>query len=185
MAHYLKNHLLIAMPSLNDSYFHRAVVYLCEHDDDGAMGVIINQPTELMLDALLEQVDLASTINAHKTTPVLLGGPVNSNQGMVLHDSPSSWPSSIQVSDKMQLTTSIDILSEISHGTGPDHALVTLGYAGWSAGQLEQEIIDNTWLTVESNPNILFEVPTHDKWKAAGMLLGLDISLLSSTAGHA
>jgi putative transcriptional regulator len=184
MTQSLKNHFLIAMPSLQDSHFHHSVVYVCEHTPDGAMGIIINQPTELMIDALLDHVDIENQAKINQTTPVLFGGPVNDTQGMVLHNSTIQWPSSLKVSDSIQLTTSIEILDSISKGQGPNKALITLGYSGWEAGQLETEITENSWLTVESSDDILFTLPANERWHAAAELLGVDIDLLSPVAGH-
>jgi putative transcriptional regulator len=181
----LKNHFLIAMPNLNDTFFYHSVVYLCEHDDQGAMGLIINRPTQIMLDELLTHVDIDSTDDSNKNQPILFGGPVHKSQGMVLHDSPQGWDSTLQLSDSLYLTTSMDILKHIGQGTGPENKLITLGYAGWDAGQLEDEIAENSWLTVESSSAVLFDVPTDQRWHAAAELLGVDINLLTSTAGHA
>lgn len=185
MATSLKNHFLIAMPSLNDTFFYHSVVYLCEHDEQGAMGLIINRPTQITVDELLNHVNIETFATQNKETPILFGGPVHKSQGMVLHDSDEVWDSSIQITESLYLTTSTDILKEIGQGTGPQNMLIALGYAGWDAGQLEQEIIENSWLTVESNHTIIFNTPANQRWQAAAALLGVDITLLSSTAGHA
>lgn len=181
----LKNHFLIAMPSLSDTFFHRSVVYLCEHDENGAMGLIINRPTQIMLDELLAHIDIDNTSMANKEMPVLFGGPVHKSQGMVLHDSAQDWDSTLQLTESLYLTTSPDILNQIGQGRGPKNKLITLGYAGWDAGQLEQEITENSWLTVESSTELLFNTPTNDRWNSAAALLGVDINLLSSNVGHA
>jgi len=185
MAISLKNHFLIAMPSLNDTFFYRSVIYLCEHDDEGSMGLIINRPTQIMLDELLAHINISSNAAPQKTTPILFGGPVQKSQGLVLHDSAGNWNSSKQISDNIFLTTSTDILKTIGTEEGPEHTLVALGYAGWGAGQLEQEIADNSWLTVAANDDILFHTPSKQRWQAAATLLGIDINLISDVAGHA
>lgn len=173
------------MPSLNDTFFYRSVVYLCEHDDEGAMGIIINRPTQIMLDELLTHINISSDAAPSKTTSILFGGPVQKSQGLVLHDSAGTWNSSKQISDTIFLTTSTDILKTIGTKEGPAHTLVALGYAGWGAGQLEQEIADNSWLTVAANDDILFHTPSKQRWQAAATLLGIDINLISGVAGHA
>ncbi|MDF1588573.1 MAG: YqgE/AlgH family protein [Gammaproteobacteria bacterium] len=185
MASSLKNHFLIAMPSLNDTFFYHSVVYLCEHDDKGAMGLIINRPTQITVDELLTHINIDTSAAQNKHIPILFGGPVDKSQGMVLHDSKQYRDSSLQISDSLYLTTSTDILKQIGHGAGPENMLIALGYAGWDAGQLEQEISDNSWLTVKSDHSIIFNTPANERWQAAAALLGVDITLLSSIAGHA
>lgn len=182
----LQNHFLVAMPTLADSFFYRSVVYLCEHDQNGAMGLIINRPTRVMLEELLTHLKIENHADSLKTTPVLFGGPVQKGQGMVIHDQQrSEWKSSLQLADDVFLTTSTDILEAIGNGNGPEHALVTLGYAGWGAGQLEQELADNSWLTVPADRDLLFDTPADQRWQAAAQLLGVDINLMSNTTGHA
>lgn len=185
MATSLQHHFLIAMPALADSFFHRSVVYICEHDEKGAMGLIINRPTHVMLTELLDHLQIINSEAAPKTTPVLFGGPVQKEQGMVIHNSTDSWKTSLQLSSELFLTTSTDILETIGSNKGPKNAIVTLGYSGWDAGQLEQEIIDNSWLTVEANDDILFHTPAEQRWHAAAKLLGVDINLMSQSVGHA
>jgi putative transcriptional regulator len=182
----LQNHFLIAMPSLVDSFFYRSVVYICEHDDSGAMGLIINRPTKVMLTELLAHLKIENASDYIQRTPVLFGGPVQKGQGLVIHDQPGSeWRSSLHLSDEIVLTTSTDILEALGTDTGPEHAIVTLGYAGWEAGQLEQELADNSWLTVPASHDLLFNTPPDDRWEAAANLLGIDIHLMSQTTGHA
>lgn len=180
-----QHHFLIAMPSMVDSFFHRSVVYLCEHNKDGAMGLIINRPTQIMLAALLSHLDIHNPTERSKKLPILFGGPVQKDQGMVIHDSHANWEKSIPLADNIFLTTSTDILKSIGTESGPKHVLITLGYAGWGEGQLEQELIENSWLTVPANAEILFNTPTDKRWQAAAKLLGVDISLMSNTVGHA
>jgi len=181
----LQHHFLIAMPAMADSFFHRSVVYICEHDEQGAMGLIINRPTHVMLTELLSHLDIDNSETIPTTTPVLFGGPVQKGQGMVIHNSHASWQTSLQLSEELFLTTSTDILATIGSDQGPKDAIVTLGYSGWDAGQLEQEIADNSWLTVAANNDILFNTPADQRWQAAAKLLGVDINLMSNTVGHA
>lgn len=186
MATSLKNHFLIAMPSLNDPFFHHAVVYICEHTEQGAMGLIINRPTQIMLDDLLRHIHIESNLPLTKTKPVLFGGPVEKNQGMVLHDTASDgWGDSIAIASNVYLTSSTEILKAISQDQGPENHLVALGYSSWGAGQLEREISENSWLTVVANNAILFHTESKECWKEAASLLGVDINLMSEQAGHA
>jgi len=181
----LQHHFLIAMPALADSFFHRAVIYICEHDEQGAMGIIINKPTQVMLPELLSHLEIENTTSQLKTMPVLFGGPVQKGQGMVIHNSKEKWQTSIALSDSLFLTTSTDILEKIGSENGPQKSLVTLGYSGWNAGQLEQEISDNSWLTVQANDHIIFNTPADLRWNEAAKLLGIDINLMSNSLGHA
>ncbi|PHS71596.1 MAG: YqgE/AlgH family protein [Methylophaga sp.] len=180
-----QHHFLIAMPSLADSFFYRSLVYICEHDKNGAMGLIVNRPTQIMLEELLSHLDIQNPSKLPQKLPVLFGGPVQKGQGMIIHDSPANWNSSIQLADNMFLTTSTDILESIGTSEGPDHTLITLGYAGWGKGQLEQELAENSWLTVPANTSILFNTSADKRWQAAAQLLGIDINLMTDTVGHA
>jgi len=181
----LQHHFLIAMPAMADSFFHRSVVYICEHDEEGAMGLIINRPTHVMLTELLTHLEIENAETIPRTTPVLFGGPVQKGQGMVIHNSHEPWKTTLQLSDELFLTTSTDILETIGSEKGPKDAIITLGYSGWGAGQLEQEIVDNSWLTVAANNDILFHTPAEQRWHAAAKLLGVDINLMTNTVGHA
>ncbi len=181
----LQDHFLIAMPALADSFFHRAVVYICEHNSEGAMGLIVNKPTQVMLPELLSHLDIHNTAPALKTMPVLFGGPVEKGQGMVMHNSHEKWKTTMELSESLFLTTSTDILEKIGSDEGPKKSVVTLGYSGWDAGQLEQEIVDNSWLTVSANEQILFDTPAEQRWHEAAKLLGVDINLITTTSGHA
>ncbi len=185
MADSFKHHFLIAMPALTDSFFYRSVVYLCEHDADGAMGLIINRPTKIMLTELLSHLEVDNDSEAKMNTPVLFGGPVQKEQGMVLHGGPAQWPNTMEIHQGVYLTTSSEILPTLGTDTGPEHFLVTLGYAGWGAGQIEQELADNTWLTVSATTEILFETPADQRWHTAANLLGINIDLISANAGRA
>ena len=181
----LQHHFLIAMPSLVDTFFYHSVVYICEHNDKGAMGLIINRPTQVMLVDLLSHLDIKNPSERLTNTPVLFGGPVEKGQGMVIHDSHAGWKTSVELSEDIFLTTSTDILEAIGTDNGPPHSLVTLGYAGWGEGQLEKELAENSWLTVPANDDILFHTPPDKRWKAAANLLGVDINLISNSSGHA
>lgn len=181
----LDNQLLIAMPGMDDPNFSATVTLICEHNDDGALGIIINRPLSLTLGGLLEQLSLKPQDRAAGDAPVLSGGPVAQDRGFVLHDAGFDFESSLAVSDEIQLTLSRDVLDAIAKGRGPERAVVALGYAGWDAGQLEAEIVANSWLNVPASPEIVFDVPFAERWLHATRVLGIDISRLSSDAGHA
>lgn len=190
-------HFLIAMPSMIDPVFGGSVVYLCEHNADGALGVIINKPTDMTMETLFNRIDLALEIVpdsfekmrpgevAVDQRPVMFGGPVQIERGFVLHAMTEQFSSMIKVSDGVALTTSKDVLEAVGHGSGPSEFLVTLGCSGWSAGQLEAEIGLNGWLTVAANSDILFRTPVEDRFAAALNLLGVDPLMLSGEVGHA
>jgi len=181
-----ENHFLIAMPTLEDRYFSRSLTYLCEHNEQGAMGLVINQPTTMTLKELLQQVDESIVIDPPDADRhVLAGGPVAQDRGFVLHTSQPGWGSSLQLTPDIMVTTSKDILASLPTEQRPEHSIVTLGYAGWTAGQLEEEIQQNSWLTVEADLDILFHTPIHKKWQAAVNKLGVDIWQLAPNIGHA
>ncbi|KJV29265.1 hypothetical protein VI06_10750 [Aquitalea magnusonii] len=181
----LTDHFLIAMPNMADPLFARSLVYLCEHGDHGAMGLIVNKPSGIAMAQLFDQIDLPLEIDPLRGESVFFGGPVQPDRGFVLHAPAGHWQSSLVVKDDLALTTSKDVLIAVSEGRGPQRMLLTLGYAGWSAGQLEQEISDNSWLTVKADPDILFDLPAESRYDAAMALLGFDPSLLSGDVGHA
>lgn len=181
----LNNQLLIAMPGLRDPNFSRAVALVCQHGEDGAMGILINRLSEYSLGEVLAQMDMHTELTDVLDAPVLIGGPVQPERGFVLHTGPASWESSFRVAEDINLTTSRDILLAIAAGSGPRHALVALGYAGWGAGQLEQELTDNHWLTAPVADRVLFETPLDERWRAAAGLVGVDLLQLASYAGHA
>ncbi|MCP1675135.1 putative transcriptional regulator [Natronocella acetinitrilica] len=183
--HSLTNHFLIAMPSLEDPNFQRTVTYICEHNDNGALGIVINRPSEVTLGELLQHMDLNPIESGTAALPVYLGGPVQRERGFVLHSARLSWESSLQVSDDIAISTSRDILAAIAAGEGPEHYLVALGYAGWGGGQLEEEMAQNAWLSGPADPAIIFQRSNDERWQAAASLLGVDLRLLSSDAGHA
>ena len=180
----LTNHFLIAMPGLSDPFFARTVTYLCQHDDEGALGIIINRPSELTLKDVMGQMNMELNDETLGQTPVYFGGPVHPYRGFVLHEPSGEWNSTLKVSDTLSLTTSRDILEAISRGEGPQKMLLALGYAGWAKGQLEEEIVQNSWLNAEAEQSIIFNHPATRRWKAAAELMGIDISLLTTQAGH-
>lgn len=181
----LTNQFLIAMPAMVDPNFQGAVVYVCEHGDKGALGLVINRPTELTLERLFDKIDLKLEIVPWRETPVFFGGPVQTERGFVLHQPCGGYSSSLSVNDEIALTTSKDVLEAVARGRGPQRMLVTLGYAGWGQGQLENEISDNAWLTVAADPHIIFETPAEERFAAALGLLGINPSQLTGQVGHA
>jgi putative transcriptional regulator len=181
----LTHHFLIAMPGMADPNFAHTLTFVCEHNPDGALGMVVNRPIDMTLLALFEQIDVPLADRGLRDTPVLFGGPVQVDRGFVLHRPLGNWQSTLAVSDDLGMTTSKDILEAVARGEGPDHMIVSLGYAGWSAGQLEQELAANAWLTVEADPEVLFGTRVEDRLPAAMRLLGIDFSQLSDGAGHA
>ncbi len=181
---YLSNQLLIAMPNLGDPNFSHTVTYLCQHDEEGALGIVINRPVEMELGEIFSQMEI--TVKNQKTSklPIYYGGPVQQERGFVLHSPNSRWDSTLVISDNLALTTSRDILEAMADDRGPQKVLVALGYAGWGKGQLEQEMIDNAWLNTPCADNILFETPVSNRWNEAASQLGIDINLLTTPAGH-
>ncbi|MCB5186371.1 YqgE/AlgH family protein [Methylobacillus gramineus] len=185
----LTGQFLVAMPAMTDPYFTKSVTFICEHNADGAMGIVINRPIDMKLDALFKQVDLQLNGNPIATEPVYFGGPVQIDRGFVLHQPEGDWNSTISINGHTALTTSKDILEAIANGNGPSKVLITLGYAGWSAGQLEEEIAQNVWLTIEADvaarDHLIFDLPHTDKIQGAMSLLGLDFARFAEEAGHA
>lgn len=184
----LADHFLIAMPSMLDPVFGGTVVYLCEHNENGALGVIINKPTDMTMEVLFDRVDLKleiAPLSLYENRPVMFGGPVQIERGFVLHSPSAQYSSMISVSEEIAMTTSKDVLEEVAAGRGPQRILISLGCAGWSAGQLEQEIVRNGWLTVPADPNIVFDLPIEERFAAAMKLLGIDPMMLAGQAGHA
>lgn len=180
----LRNHFLIAMPSLNESIFSHTITYICDHSEDGAMGLVINQPLGIDLSEIYQQLE-CNEGNHHATQAVLSGGPVQPERGFILHSPEQLWESSLAVSKDIVLTASRDIIDAISRDQGPQKFLVALGYAGWDEGQLEEEIANNSWLTIPAEPHIIFDTPIEQRWTAASKSLGIDLNLISGTAGHA
>jgi putative transcriptional regulator len=179
------NHFLIAMPAMADPHFAHTLTFVCEHNPDGALGIVVNKPTDMSLSTLLEQIDVPLTDAVPGSMPVHFGGPVQVDRGFVLHRPLGNWQSTLAVDDEVGLTTSKDVLEAVARGEGPRNVIVSLGYAGWSAGQLEQEIAQNAWLTVAADATVLFEMPADAKLPAAMRLLGVDIARLSDAVGHA
>jgi len=180
----LVNHFLIAMPRLADPNFSRTVTLLCDHSAEGAMGLVINRPTDLKLRDVYQQLEI-SAAGPEAEQAVFLGGPVQNNRGFVLHEPLGHWEATLPVTDTLGVSTSRDILNAISRHEGPDHYLVTLGYAGWGPGQLERELADNAWLSVPASREIIFHLPVEERWRAAATLVGVDLTTLSGEAGHA
>jgi putative transcriptional regulator len=183
----LTNHFLIAMPNMVDPYFARSLTYICEHNEQGALGVVVNRPTEMTVGALFEQVEIPLADNELSQRPVYFGGPVQVDRGFVLHRPIGGWQSTLAVDSEIGLTTSRDILEAMSQGNGPDSEamLVSLGYSGWAPGQIEQELGQNAWLTVAANTSIIFDMPPDARLGGAMGLLGIDLASLSEEAGHA
>lgn len=181
----LTNNFLIAMPALGDPNFHRTVTLICEHTPEGAMGIVINRTLDLTLRDVLAQMEIGATGNRSLDLPVHLGGPVQNNRGFILHEPVGNWESTLTVSDGLGVSTSRDILVAIAEDRGPARCLLALGYAGWSAGQLEQELADNAWLSGPASREILFDTAPDLRWHAAVGLLGIDVATLSGEAGHA
>jgi putative transcriptional regulator len=185
----LANHFLIAMPAMVDPNFSRTLTYVCEHNEDGAIGIIVNRPMDMNLAGLFDRVSIPLEDEQAGTrfgqTPVYFGGPVQTDRGFVLHRPAGQWQSSLNISDRIALTSSRDILQSMGSTGEPSDVLVSLGYAGWTAGQLEWELSQNAWLTVEADVGIIFYVPPEQRLPAAMQLLGVDFANLSEVAGHA
>ena len=181
----LTHHFLIAMPNMADPYFAKTLTYVCEHNERGALGLVVNRPIDMTLQALFERLSLTLKHKDLSDAPIYFGGPVQTDRGFVLHEPTGNWQSTLRVRDAIGLTTSKDILEAVGRGEGPQKILVTLGYAGWDAGQLEHELAQNAWLTVEAKDAILFDLPSEERLPAAMELLGVDYARLADSAGHA
>ncbi len=182
----LTGQFLIAMPSMADPYFSKTLTYVCEHNEHGALGVIVNRPIELTLKGLFEQVDIALKEVPHwAEEPVYFGGPVQMDRGFVLHRPAGEWSSTLAISSNTGLTTSRDILEALASGSGPEQFIITLGYAGWAPGQLEHEISQNAWLSVSASIDMIFSLPWDERLPAAYRSLGIDHASLSEDVGHA
>lgn len=184
-AQYFGNQFLVAMPGLDDENFNHSVTLLCEHNAEGALGLIINRPTELKLSDMLTHMQLDAGALSGEEIHVYWGGPVQPERGFVLHRDDGEWESSLQIADDLYITTSRDILRAMTEGKGPGEYIVALGYAGWGPGQLESEILHNSWLNTPVDQAILFRVPAPERWPAATRLLGVDVTQLTAQAGHA
>jgi putative transcriptional regulator len=187
----LTNHFLIAMPGLSDALFGRSVVFMCEHSERGALGLIINKPSDICLPRLFEKIDLPMGRDDLQQAPVFHGGPVQTERGFVLHEAlpagegESVYASTLSIPGGLEMTTSKDVLEAMSSGAGPRKVLVTLGYASWAQGQLESEITENSWLTVAADPALIFDAPVDERYERAMALLGLQAWMLAPDAGHA
>ena len=181
----LTHHFLIAMPNMADPHFSRTLTYICEHNDQGALGLVVNRPIDMTLQSLFERLSLKCPDADLGGAPIFFGGPVQTDRGFVLHAPAGNWQSTLRVGETIGLTTSKDILEAVGRGDGPKRIMVTLGYSGWSPGQLEHEISQNAWLTVEAQDAILFETPAEERLPAAMELLGIDFASLQDVAGHA
>lgn len=181
----LVNQLLIAMPGMEDPNFSTTVTLICEHNDDGALGIIINRPLEIKMSGLFEQLSFSDPDPDAAKSPVLAGGPVGTERGFVLHDKGQSFENTLKVSDEIRLTLSRDVIGAMATGDGPEKSLVAVGYAGWEPGQLENEILANSWLNVPATPELVFDTPFDERWDGAARTLGIDIASISPDAGHA
>lgn len=190
----LTSHFLIAMPGLSDELFGRSVVFMCEHSERGALGLVINKPSDIVLSRLFEKVDLPMGREDLADQPVFQGGPVQTERGFVLHEAidagegsegESVYASTLSIPGGLEMTTSKDVLEAMASGAGPRKVFVTLGYASWGEGQLESEITENSWLTVEADPSLIFDAPVDERYDRAMALLGLQSWMLSPDAGHA
>ena len=181
----LRDHFLLAMPGLSEGIFSHSITYICEHGESGAMGIVINQPLDLSVEEIFEHLQITARQD-FSTMPVMAGGPVQIDHGFVLHRKcEKTWEASLKVTPEITLTTSRDILRAIANDKGPNDHLIALGSAGWAAGQLEQELADNSWLTMPANSDIIFCTPADQRLGAAAASLGIDMNLISGEAGHA
>jgi putative transcriptional regulator len=181
----LEGHFLIAMPGMGDPNFNEAVAFVCKHNDDGALGIVVNRASDMQLGEIFSQLELEVDSNNTAEQPVMNGGPVQPDRGFVLHQSEQSFDSTVDPAASVKVTVSQDILKTMAKGDGPSPALVALGYAGWSAGQLESELAANAWLSTPADPSVIFSTPISERWAAAAALLGVDIRQLTNYAGHA
>jgi putative transcriptional regulator len=181
----LQYQFLIAMPAMGDPNFNETVTYVCKHNAAGALGIVINRPTEMSLGEVFAQLSLEVLDKKQAERPVLSGGPVARDRGFVLHQSPNGYDSTLDTGGEVKVTVSPDILGALARGEGPDPVLVALGYASWGPGQLEAEFAANAWLTAPADHSILFETPFEQRWVAAVGLLGVDVHQIATYAGHA
>ena len=181
----LTDHFLIAMPAMEDPYFSHALVYVCEHNENGALGIIVNRPIDMNLAGLLEKIDIKLEAQDMARHPVYFGGPVQLDRGFVLHRPIGQWQSTLSVNAEVGLTSSRDVLASVGAAGLPAEIIISLGYAGWEAGQLENELAQNSWLTVPAEASILFDLPSEERLPAAMQKLGISFTQLSDVAGHA
>jgi putative transcriptional regulator len=181
---YLNNQFIIAMPGLLDPNFHHTVTFLCQHTKEGALGIVINRSTEMKLGEIFKQMDIHAASLLASETPIYAGGPVQQDRGFVVHTKCGEWDMTMPVSDDISLTTSRDVIEAIAAGEGPEKFLIALGYAGWGEGQLEKEILNNSWLNTPYEQQILFDTPVSQRWNAAASQIGININQLTTPAGH-
>ena len=181
----LTDHFLIAMPAMDDSFFSKTLVYIAEHNDQGALGIIVNRPIDMSLATLFEKIEVPLEAEGLANLPVFFGGPVQTDRGFVLHRPLGEWQSTLAVNPHIGLTSSRDVLQALAREGQPHDVMVTLGYSGWSAGQLEQELVQNAWLTVPADPHILFELPFEERLASAMETLGISFTHLVEGVGHA
>jgi putative transcriptional regulator len=181
----LTDHFLIAMPAMEDPYFSKSLIYIAEHNDQGALGIIVNRPIDMSLATLFEKIDVPFESGSLADLPVFFGGPVQTDRGFVLHRPVGEWQSTLAVNTEIGLTTSRDVLQSVARDGLPSEVMVTLGYSGWGAGQLEHELAQNAWLTVPADPRILFDTPYEERLPSAMQILGIDFTHLAEKAGHA
>jgi putative transcriptional regulator len=182
---YLTNQLLIAMPSMGDPNFAQTVILVCAHSSHSALGLILNKPLPMRMGEIFEQLDIETAEGPLRERQVLRGGPLQTDQGFVVHRAGGEWDSTIEVSDTIHVTTSRDILAAMACGQGPHDAVIALGYAGWDGGQLEDEIRANAWLSAPVDCGIIFALPFESRWRAAGRTLGVELSRISPISGNA
>ncbi len=180
----LANQFLIAMPSLNDPGFEGTVTLICEHTAEGAVGMVINRPTDLTLGEVLNQLDMDPASDQIALRPVVAGGPVARDRGFVVHSLPGKFESTLEVSPSIRVSFSLDALSELARASEDANALFGLGYAGWEGGQLEQELLDNAWLTAPADPDLIYATPFEQRWQQAAASIGVDLSKMAPAAGH-
>lgn len=183
-ATYLNNQFILAMPTLADRNFFHTVTFLCQHNEEGALGIVINRATDMKLGEIFSQMDIKVTSPIAAQQTIYAGGPVQQDRGFVIHSNSGNWTASMPISDTIALTTSRDILEAIAVGDGPEHYLIALGYAGWGEGQLEKEMIENAWLNTPFSNRILFDTPVSQRWSSAADQIGININLLTAPAGH-
>ncbi len=181
----LTNQFLIAMPAMGDPNFSKTVTYVCAHNDEGAMGIVINRPLEIELEEVFAQMQIDHNERATTSQHVYQGGPVHRDRGFIIHNPAQDWDSTIRVTSELAVSTSRDILEAMGKGAGPDATLVALGYAGWGAGQLEQEMGQNAWLSGPASLEIIFHTPPDQRWQCAAAEMGVDLTSLSGDIGHA
>lgn len=181
---YLNNQFIVAMPSLMEATFHHTVTYLCQHTKEGALGIVINRSADMKLGEIFKQMDIKVKAPAAAEVPVFSGGPVQQDRGFVVHTACGGWDMTLKVSEDISLTTSRDVIEAIAAGEGPEQYLIALGYAGWGEGQLEREILNNSWLNAPYAKQILFDTPVSQRWNAAASQIGINITQLTTQAGH-